>query len=271
MKISVIQMNSQNDKAKNLDEARKFIAAAAKEDKADLVVLPEMFTMLGGPLDARRKAAEEIPGGEAYRMLQDAAKTHGVFVHGGSYYERDGENYYNTTVAFGRDGAELARYRKLHLFDVTTPDGREDKESAHVARGDQVITYVADGVTVGCSICYDIRFAELYRALAAKGAEVIMLPAAFTLQTGKDHWEPLIRARAIETQCWIAAPATTGRHLDAKGEPRMTYGHSLVCDPWGHVVARSSDGIGWATAHIDQALTARVRRDMPVLDHRRLG
>ena len=124
MKISVIQMNSQNDKAKNLDDARRYIAAAAKEDKADLVVLPEMFAMLGGPLDARRKAAEEIPGGEAYRMLQDAARTNGVFVHGGSYYERDGDNYYNTTVAFGRDGAELARYRKLHLFDVTTPDGR---------------------------------------------------------------------------------------------------------------------------------------------------
>lgn len=266
MKISVIQMNSQNDKAKNLDEARKFIAAAAKEDKADLVVLPEMFTMLGGPLEERRKAAEEIPGGEAYRMLQDAARTHGVFVHGGSFYEREADKYYNTTVAFGRDGAELAKYRKLHLFDVTTPDGREYKESAHVARGDQVITYVADGVTVGCSICYDIRFAELYRALAGKGAEVIMLPAAFTLQTGKDHWEPLIRARAIETQTYFCASAQIGPHPQGN-EQRFTWGHSMIVDPWGHVMAQASDSPGFVTARIDRAYLADVRQKLPVHQH----
>lgn len=266
MKVSVIQMNSQNDKAKNLDEARRFIAEAAKEDKADLVVLPEMFTMLGGPLDQRRAAAEEIPGGEAYRMLQDSARTHGVFVHGGSFYERAGDQYYNTTVAFGRDGAELARYRKLHLFDVTTPDGREYKESAHVARGDQVITYVADGVTVGCSICYDIRFAELYRALAAKGAEVIMLPAAFTLQTGKDHWEPLIRARAIETQTYFCASAQIGPHPQGN-EQRFTWGHSMIVDPWGHVMAQASDNPGYVTARIDRAYLADVRQKLPVHQH----
>ena len=115
-----------------------------------------------------------------------------------------------------------------------------------------------------------MRFPELFLALRRAGAELIILPAAFTLQTGKDHWETLIRARAIETQCWIAAPATWGRHLDGGGDARFTYGHSLICDPWGHVVAKVSDGIGWATARIDPALTARVRRDMPVLEHRRL-
>ncbi len=123
---------------------------------------------------------------------------------------------------------------------------------------------------MGCAICYDLRFPELFLALRRAGAELIFLPAAFTLQTGKDHWEALLRARAIETQCWFAAPAAWGRHLDGGGEPRFTYGHSLVCDPWGHVVAKVSDGIGWATARIDPAVTARVRRDMPVLEHRRL-
>ncbi len=124
---------------------------------------------------------------------------------------------------------------------------------------------------VGCAICYDVRFPELFLRLRRAGAELIFLPSAFTLQTGKDHWEVLIRARAIETQCWFAAPATYGKHLDGRGEARITYGHSLLCDPWGQVVAKVSDGIGWATARIDQAVTARVRRDMPVLDHRILA
>ena len=124
---------------------------------------------------------------------------------------------------------------------------------------------------VGCAICYDVRFPELFLALRRAGAELIFLPAAFTVPTGRDHWEVLIRARAIETQCWFAAPATWGDHLDGSGAKRATYGHSLVCDPWGHVVAKVSDGIGWTTARIDPAITAKVRRDMPVLDHRKLA
>jgi deaminated glutathione amidase len=122
------------------------------------------------------------------------------------------------------------------------------------------------------AICYDVRFPELFLALRRAGGELILLPSAFTLQTGKDHWEVLIRARAIETQCWFAAAASWGRHLEGKtNEPRFTYGHSLICDPWGHVVAKASDGIGWATARIDPAVTARVRSDMPVLEHRKLA
>ncbi len=134
--------------------------------------------------------------------------------------------------------------------------------------GKDVVTCEAQGVKIGCAICYDVRFPELFFALRRAGAELIFLPSAFTLQTGKDHWEVLIRARAIETQCWFAAPATYGKHLDGGGEARFTYGHSLLCDPWGQVVAKVSDGTGWATARIDQALTKRVRRDMPVLEHR---
>jgi nitrilase len=129
------------------------------------------------------------------------------------------------------------------------------------------VTYRVGEATVGCAICYDVRFPELFLALRRRGADLIFLPAAFTLQTGKDHWEVLIRARAIETQCWMAAPATWGTHQERAG-PRQTYGHSLIVDPWGHVVARASDGTGWAAARIDPQLTARVRRDMPVLEHR---
>lgn len=270
MKVSVIQMNSQTSKPENLDQARRLIARAVKEDKADLVVLPEMFSMLGGSLEQRRAAAEAIPGGEAYQALQDSARTHGVYVHGGSYYERAGDSYYNTTVAFAPDGKELARYRKLHLFDVTTPDGKEYKESATVGRGDQVVTYVADGVTVGCSICYDLRFGELYRALAQRGAEVIMLPAAFTLQTGKDHWEPLIRARAIETETYFCASAQVGSYPQGN-EQRFSWGHSMIVDPWGHVVAQASDGPGFVTARIDRKYLKDVRQKIPVHQHRVLA
>jgi nitrilase len=132
------------------------------------------------------------------------------------------------------------------------------------------VTCEANGTKLGLAICYDVRFPELFLALRRAGADLIFLPSAFTVQTGKDHWETLIRARAIETQCWFAAAATCGRHAAGDGSPLYTYGHSLVCDPWGHVVAKVSDGTGWATARIDPAVTARVRRDMPVLEHRKL-
>jgi deaminated glutathione amidase len=194
-----------------------------------------------------------------------------MHVHGGSMGEKGGDKLFNTTVVFGPDGEEIARYRKIHLFDIVAPDGTGYRESNTYGAGDKVVTCDADGTKMGLAICYDVRFPELFLDLRRAGAEVVFLPAAFTLQTGKDHWETLIRARAIETQCWFAAAATWGQHLEgAKNEPRFTYGHSLVCDPWGHVVAKVSDGTGWATARIDPKVTARVRRDMPVLEHRKL-
>ena len=146
-------------------------------------------------------------------------------------------------MAFGRDGAELARYRKLHLFDVVTPDGREYRESALVGRGRDVVTYAADGVRVGCSICYDLRFGELYRRLAAEGAQLVMVPAAFTLQTGKDHWEVLLRARAIETQCFVAAAAQVGSFQSGR-DTRQNWGHAMILDPWGKVLAQVPDRPG---------------------------
>ena len=277
MRVSVVQMNPGHDKAANIDQASHLIAGALAEDRPDIVSLPEIWTCLGGDQAAKFDQAEPLPaagsnepGGVAYEFLRGIARSHRIHVHGGSIGEKAGERLFNTTVMFDPTGAEIARYRKIHLFDIVTPDGTGYRESATFGHGDQVVTTKVNGTTVGCAICYDVRFPELFLALRRAGAELIFLPAAFTLQTGKDHWEALIRARAIETQCWFAAPACWGRHLDGGGEPRFTYGHSLLADPWGHVVAKVSDGTGWATARIDPALTARIRRDMPVLEHRKL-
>jgi len=274
MRVSVIQMNQGSDKGANLAQARRLIEAAVEADRPALVSLPETWTNLGGGRESRMAAAEVLPpegsgeaGGPAYELLRDLARGHGIHVHGGSLVENGGEKLFNTTLVFDPDGREIARYRKIHLFDITGPDGTGYRESALYGAGDRLVTFTAGGITFGCTICYDMRFAEEYIALRRAGAEAILVPSNFTLQTGKDHWEVLLRARAIESQCWILAAASWGQY-EERGAQRSVYGHSLVADPWGHVVAKVSDGVGWATARIDPAVTARVRRDMPVLEHR---
>jgi nitrilase len=272
VRVSVIQMNQGSDKAANLDQARRLVDAAVAADRPDLVTLPETWTNLGGGRDARNAAAEALPepggtGGAAYEALRGMARAHGIHLHGGSLIEAGGERLFNTTLVFDPDGREVARYRKIHLFDITGPDGTGYRESALYGAGDRLVTFEAGGVTFGCTICYDLRFPEQAIALRRMGAEAIFVPSNFTLQTGKDHWEVLLRARAIESQCWILAAASWGQY-EERGATRSVYGHSLVADPWGHVVAKCSDGTGWATARIDRAVTARVRRDMPVLAHR---
>jgi len=276
MRVSVVQMNPGADKAANIAQAERLAGAAIEADRPDIIALPEIWTCLGGDRATKLAAAELLPepgsnahGGEAYEALRAMAVANRIHVHGGSIGERVGDRLRNTSLLFAPDGREIARYSKLHLFDITAPDGTGYRESSTYDAGSAVVTARAGDTQCGLAICYDVRFPELFLSLRQAGAELIFLPAAFTLQTGKDHWEVLIRARAIETQCWIAAPATWGQHMEPKG-PRQTYGHSLVCDPWGHVVARCSDGTGWATARVDPALTARVRADMPVLEHRRL-
>jgi predicted amidohydrolase len=269
MKVSLIQMNSVDDKAKNLAEARRLIDEAVRVEKPDWILLPETFDYIGGTTAEKLANAESIPCGPTYRMMQEAARAHRVFLHAGSISEKiEGESrIHNTTLVFDRDGKEIARYRKIHLFDVVTPDGTEYKESASVAPGDAVVTYDCEGVTVGCAICYDLRFPDLFQALAAKGAAVIALPAAFTMQTGKDHWEVLCRARAIETETYFCAAGQTGSFRAGNGM-RQTYGHSMVVDPWGHVVARASDGVGIVTSRIEPARVAAVREMIPVARHR---
>lgn len=272
MKISVIQMNTRSDKAANLEQARTLTAGAVASDAPDMLVLPEVFAFMGSSVADKRAAAEELPapggsGGPAYETLRQMAREHGVFVHGGSFVERDGDSFFNTTIAFDRSGGELARYRKIHLFDVATPDGREYRESATFGAGREIVTYAADDITVGCSICYDLRFAELYRALAEAGANVVMVPAAFTLQTGKDHWEVLLRARAIETQTFVVAAAQTGTYHEGNDE-RASWGHSMIVDPWGHILAQAREGTGHASATVELEYLEQVRQRIPVADHR---
>ncbi len=265
MKVALIQMNSQGDKAANLEQARRLIEQAVGEERPDFVALPEMWTLLGDDAEAKRVAAEPVPGGEGYGLLQELAARHRIVLHGGSLIERDGDQIFNTTVVFDGDGRELARYRKLHLFDITTPDGKEFRELATFTRGARIVTYDVLGTRIGCSICYDLRFPELYLRLAKEGARLILVPSNFTLQTGKDHWEVLLRARAIETQTYVLAPAQWGRYA---GGQRYSYGHTLICDPWGHVIAKAQDKVGYIAARLDLEEVERVRARMPCAEHR---
>lgn len=265
MKMAVIQMNSVSNVAANLVVAKDLMSRAVREENADWLLLPEHFHWAGGAIEDRRNAAELLGDGPAYRLCSEFAREHEVFVHAGSIFEKslEDQRIYNTTVVFDRSGREIARYRKIHLFDTVGPDGISYRESDTVAPGSDVVTYDADGVTIGCSICYDLRFPLLFQTLVDKGAQVIALPAAFTLQTGKDHWEPLIRARAIETQTYFVASGSYGM-AQYEGRPHWTYGHSMIVDPWGHIVAMVSDGNGFASHRFEPDLVERVRRDIPV-------
>jgi nitrilase len=272
MKVSLVQMNSVSDKTANLNQAKQLIERAVSEERPDWILLPEVFDWMGGTSAEKLAIAEPATGGPAYEMLRALARDNGVWLHGGSFFERvPGEHRaYNTSVVFNRDGREVARYRKIHMFDITAPDGTKYQESATMKPGEAIVTYGCEGVTIGCAICYDLRFAELFAALVERGASVIALPAAFTMQTGKDHWEILLRARAIETQTYVLAAGQTGAY-QAKGKTLHNYGHSMVVDPWGHVVARASDGIGIVSSRLDLTLPGAVRARMPVAEHRRLG
>lgn len=279
MRTTVIQMAPGASAPENIDTARALITAAITADKPDLVVLPEMWSCLGGTRDMKFAAAEVLPApdgtGEAgplYRFLSGIARAHGVSVHGGSIGERHGEKLFNTALVFNPQGNEVARYRKIHLFDVTTPGGEGYRESDTYEPGSDIVTApLSPDLTAGLAICYDIRFPALFHALRARGANVLLVPAAFTVETGLAHWETLLRARAIETQCWMVACGTTGTHTDASGQPRRTYGHSMIIDPWGTIVAQVSDGPGWSTARIERGVIDSTRARMPVMAHHRLS
>ena len=262
-------MNSVSDKLANIAAATSLVERAMATERPDWVALPECFDFMGAHRADKLAAAEVLGDGPAYDAMRTLAAKHKIFIHAGSMLEKvEGENrVHNTTVVFDRDGREVARYRKIHMFDVETPDGMSYQESASFKPGEAVVTYDCEGVTIGCAICYDLRFPYLFQALVAKGAEMIVLPSAFTLQTGKDHWEVLCRARAIETQTYFAAPAQTGTFTIGE-QVRTSYGHSLIVDPWGHVVARASDGPGLASARLDLARVGKVRSQIPVRSHR---
>jgi predicted amidohydrolase len=267
MKIGLAQLNSQDDKAANLAAAEAAVAALAAQG-CTLVLLPEMFNHRWTD-EANRTEAEPIPG-PASEWAAAQARRHGISLHLGSLIERredeTGVKCLNTSVVVDRRGGEVARYSKIHLFDVDLPGGVSYRESSVVSPGERVVTAQVDGVTLGLSICYDLRFPELYRALALAGAEVLMVPAAFTVPTGISHWEPLLRARAIENGCYVAACGQWGPSAPGKAP---CFGHSLVVDPWGVVIAQCREGVGVVAAEIDLDHLRDVRRRMPVLKHRR--
>jgi predicted amidohydrolase len=264
-RIAAVQMASGADKAANLAAAERLVRQAA-ERGAVLVGLPENVAWMG-PETGRSDAAEPLDGPTLARFAA-LARTLGIHLLAGSVLETGapGGRLYNTSVLFGPSGERLAVYRKMHLFDVEVGDGQTYRESAAVAPGTEVVCAETPLGRIGLSVCYDLRFPELYRALSARGAVLLTVPSAFTLMTGKDHWEVLLRARAIENQAYVLAPAQGGRH---PGD-RMTYGHALIADPWGLVVACASDGEGLAVADLDPGMVERVRTRLPALQHRRL-
>jgi predicted amidohydrolase len=267
LSVAAVQMNSQAEVAHNLDQARA-LCRKAKSRGAELVVLPENFAFFGAEAD-KRGIAEALGDGTISRALAEMARENGVFVVGGGFPEQssDVERPHNTLLIVGPDGAEVAVYRKIHLFDVELGTGGSYSESAATTAGSAVTVVEVGGFKVGLSICYDLRFPELYRALAEQGAELLLVPAAFTLHTGKDHWHVLLRARAIESQAFVVAAGQHGSHPGG----RQTYGHSLVVDPWGTVVAEASDGVGVTCATLERGRLEAVRRSLPALRHRKLG
>ncbi|MBL9037742.1 MAG: carbon-nitrogen hydrolase family protein [Archangium sp.] len=263
--MAAVQMTSGADKAANLDAAERLVRKAAKLG-ANFVGLPENFGWMG-PEPERAGSAEALDGPTLTRMAE-LAKDLRITLLAGSVLESGapGGRLFNTSALFGPDGARLGVYRKIHLFDVQVGDGQTYRESAAVAPGTEVVVADAPVGRVGLSVCYDLRFPELYRRHADAGAVLLTVPAAFTLMTGKDHWEVLLRARAIENQAYVVAPAQQGKHP----KDRQTWGHAMVIDPWGLVTARASEGEGVAIAPFDGDLLARVRSTLPALQHRQL-
>jgi predicted amidohydrolase len=270
LRVGAIQLCSSNDVSANLARCRELIAQAAS-DGAQLVVLPECFAFLGRAEGEKLAAAETFErgasAGPVMDTLRELATRHDLWIVGGGTPERvpgDTRRAYNTALVVNPGGELVARYRKIHLFDVDIPGGAVLRESDSTARGNEPVVVEIAGAPVGVTICYDVRFPELYRTLVKDmGAEVLLVPAAFTAHTGAAHWHLLLRARAIEDQAWVIAAAQWGRH----SEKRESYGHTLIVDPWGTVVAERAEGDGVAVATIDGAAVARRRTQMPCLSH----
>lgn len=266
---AAVQLNCTSDEEANWRSARDLVERAAGYG-ARFVATPENTNFLG-PHAEKVRRAEPMDGPTVGRFADLAARL-GIHLLLGSFNEEApqarGERCYNTSVLFAPDGSILARYRKIHLFDVDLSPEVRFLESETVVPGEDVVVAQTDLGRLGLSICYDLRFGELYRRLTADGAQILTVPSAFTLTTGRAHWEPLLRARAIENQAWVLAPAQHGHHDD--GGLRESYGHALIVDPWGQIVATAPDGPGLALAEIDLGKVDEVRRFMPVARHRRL-
>lgn len=262
---AVVQLSCSSNSDANWEQARDLVIRAS-EQGAKFVATPENTNFLG-PHEEKVARAETLDG-ETCGRFAELAKKLGTFILLGSFNERseDPDRCYNTSVLFNDRGERLASYRKIHLFDVDVSPAVRFSESATVKPGGEIVVAKTDLGTVGMTVCYDLRFPTLYQEIRDRGAEIITVPSAFTLTTGRAHWTPLMRARAIETQSYVLAPAQYGKH-DDQGL-RESFGHSMIVDPWGQVVAMVPEGPGVAVAEIDLEKIHRIRESIPVADHK---
>ncbi|HEX3735554.1 MAG TPA: carbon-nitrogen hydrolase family protein [Solirubrobacterales bacterium] len=263
MRAAAVQLNSTNDKDRNLAAAERLVRAAAA-DGAELVALPEKWNLLAG--GGELLAGAEALDGPSLTAARDWARSLGIHLLAGSICERGPERASNTSVLIGPDGEDLAVYRKIHMFDVDA-GGVSYRESEHERPGEEIVTAPLGDLVAGLSVCYDLRFPELFRILALRGARLIAVPSAFTTATGRDHWEVLLRARAIENQVFVIAPNQVGEaapHFDS-------FGHSAIVDAWGAVLASAPDEECFIAADLDLAEQDRVRESLPALANRRPG
>ena len=269
MRVAAVQMQSTDDVITNLDACERSIAEAADRG-ARFVVLPENFAYFG-PSFGKCAVAESLvgPAGPIRSTLVRCAVRYDVTLLAGGWPERsqDPNRPFNTATVFAPDGTVGASYRKIHLFDVTLPSGVQIRESAAMTAGFEIVACDVAAFRVGLSICYDVRFPELYRRLVDRGCELLCVPSAFTHETGQHHWHLLLRTRAVESQCWVIAANQWGLHPNDK----RSFGHSMIVDPWGDILAESQPGTGVITADLDEETLLRVRSTLPSLRHRRIG
>jgi predicted amidohydrolase len=262
---AAIQMTSVPDLQKNLAQAKQLIELAVRQG-ASLVGLPENFSFMGEVKD--KLAQAEAIATASQKFLKEMAQRFQITILGGGFPvpAENTSKVYNTALLVDPNGQELARYHKVHLFDVNVPDGNTYRESSTVMAGKHLPSvYCSEELgNIGLSVCYDVRFPELYRHIAYKGGEIVFIPAAFTAFTGKDHWQVLLQARAIENTCYVIAPAQTGLNY----AHRKTYGHAMIIDPWGMILADAGDNPGVAIAEINPSHLEQVRCQMPSLQHR---
>jgi len=261
--IGLGQMNSRDNRIKNLDAAETLIRILAAKG-VDLVMLPEYSTFIG-PDDQKRKHAEPLHQSFWLERIRSLAFELKLFIHIGSCLEKEGDRIFNTAVVVDPRGEIVACYRKIHLFDVEVPGGTRYLESSVFDPGKEIVTFDIGEFIFGMATCYDLRFPELFRELTKRGANVLLVPAAFTLTTGRDHWEILLRARAIENLCWVAAAGQWG----AAPPDYQSFGRSMVINPWGLVVAQAADGVSTLTAEMDLSTLQETRTSFPSLEHRR--
>lgn len=264
MKVALVQLSSQSDVSTNMRQVDGFVRQAHAHG-ARLVCLPEGFAYLGQESE-RRSVAEQVPNGPICKALISLSRELDLFIVAGGMPEQapDENRPYNTSLLVAPNGSVASQYRKIHLFDVDLDDGTRLSESDGSTAGDEIVVAEVDGIKVGLSICYDLRFPVVYQRQRELGAQILTVPAAFTHSTGKAHWHALLRARAIENQCFLLAPAQSGQHPFG----RRTYGHSLIIGPWGEVLAELPDGEGVIHCDLDLASVDAVRRQMPVFRHR---